>query len=120
MSGRVLLAEDEDLLREILCDGLAGEGFEVIPARDGREALELFHGQGPFDVLLLDQEMPGFTGVQIVEKLRDAGQRVAVVVFSGNLELEPRERSRLGIGAVLRKPFPLAELTDAVRAATAS
>jgi CheY-like chemotaxis protein len=116
---RVLLAEDEALLREILVEGLVDEGFEVEASVDGMEALILYRAKGPFDALLLDEEMPGLTGRQLLRLLRGEGDRVPAVILSGNLVLDAREQAELGIGPVLRKPVPMRELCAALRAAVA-
>jgi CheY-like chemotaxis protein len=117
---RVLLAEDEALLREILVEGLVDEGFEVEAAVDGMEALLIFRAKGPFDALLLDEEMPGLTGRMLLRLLRGEGNWVATVLFSGNLVMEPDEQAELGVGPVLRKPVSLRELCAALRDAIAA
>jgi CheY-like chemotaxis protein len=114
---RVLVAEDEAPLREILAEGLRDEGFEVVVAADGAEALDLYTGEGPFDVLLLDEEMPRLTGRQLLARLREQGDRVAVILFSGHLELSEQEQVRWGVGPTLRKPVSLEELSWAIRRA---
>jgi two-component system response regulator MprA len=116
---RVLLAEDEPLLREILIEGLVDEGFDVEAAADGLEALVLYRAKRPFDALLLDEEMPGLTGRQVLRLLRSEGDRVPAVIFSGNLVLEPAEQFTLGVGPVLRKPVSLRDLCAALRSAIA-
>jgi len=117
---RVLLAEDEPLLREILVEGLVDEGFEVEAAADGLEALLLYRAKRPFDGLLLDEEMPGLTGRQLVRLLRGEGDRVPAVIFSGNLVLEASEQAELGLGPVLRKPVSMRDICAALRAAIAA
>ena len=114
---RVLLAEDDALLREILCEGLAIEGFEVVAAEDGLRALERFEREGPYDVLLIDEEMPGLTGRELVARIRQQGHRVPALLISGNLHLDPEERAALGVGPVLRKPVSFQDLTRAINAA---
>ena len=116
---RVLLAEDEALLREILVEGLSDEGFEVEAAMDGMEALILYRAKGPFDALLLDDEMPGLTGRQLLRLLRGEGATVAAVIFSGNLVLDDDERAELGVGPVLRKPVSMRDICAALRDAIA-
>lgn len=117
---RVLLAEDEPLLREILFEGLIDEGFEVEAAGDGVEALVLYRAQRPFDALLLDEEMPGLTGRQLLRLLRGEGDRVPAVILSGNLVLEAGEQAELGLGPVLRKPASMRDLCAALHAAIAA
>lgn len=117
---RVLLAEDEPLLREILIEGLIDEGFEVEAAADGMEALVLYRAKRPFDALLLDEEMPGLTGRQLLRLLRAGGDRVPAVIFSGNLALGQAEQDELGVGPVLRKPVSMRDLCAALREAIAA
>ena len=64
--------------------------------------------------------MPGLTGRQILRLLRGEGDRVAAVIFSGNLVLEAGEQAELGIGPVLRKPVSMRELCAALHAAIAA
>jgi CheY-like chemotaxis protein len=117
---RLLVADDDPVLREILCEGLEQEGFEVVAAEDGIQALQLFRTRGPFSALLVDEEMPRLTGRQVLEQTRDERDRVATLIISGNLTLNASERTTLNVHDVLRKPISLEELTAAVRGAIAS
>ena len=112
---RILLAEDDDVLREVLQEGLEADGFDVVAAPDGAKALDMFRSGGPYDVLLLDEEMPGLTGRQLLGKLREQGVGVTALLISGNLELSREERTALGVGPVLRKPIALDDLTRELR-----
>jgi CheY-like chemotaxis protein len=116
---RVLLAEDDALLREILCDSLADQGFTVVAAADGQDALKRFRASGPFDVLLLDEEMPGMTGTAFLAQIRGEGHRVPALIISGNLHLDTEECAALGIGPILRKPISFEDLAIALRRAAA-
>jgi CheY-like chemotaxis protein len=119
LSLRVLVAEDDALLREILCDGLADAGFAVEVAADGEDGLKRFRANGPFDVLLLDEEMPGMTGRALLAQIRSEGHRVPALIISGNLHLDAEECAALGIGPVLRKPISFDDLAIALRGAAA-
>ena len=89
----------------------------MTPAEDGRAALERFRAHGPYDVLLIDEEMPGLTGRELLGIVRKEGYRVPALLISGNLHLEPEECAALGVGPVLRKPISFEDLAQAVRAA---
>ena len=117
LPARVLLAEDDPQLREILLDGLQDEGFSVVAAEDGVRALELFLSQGPFDVVLLDEEMPGLTGRELLARIRAGGSRLPAVMVSGSLALERPEQQRLGIHDLMRKPTLITDLAAALRRA---
>src|SRR5438046_2091306 len=68
-SRRVLVVEDDGVIRDALIDGLDAEGFAVQEAADGEEALRLIKDEAP-DLILLDLMMPKMTGWQLMEELR--------------------------------------------------
>jgi CheY-like chemotaxis protein len=117
---RLLVADDDATLREILCEGLSDEGFDVDSAEDGQRALELFRSHGPYDALLLDEEMPRLTGRQTIALIRAGQDDVPALLVSGNLVMDETERAALGVGPVLLKPVTIRELAKAVRDAVAS
>lgn len=114
---RLLLVEDHAALREVVCEALQAEGFEVVTADDGAQALELLQEDRSFDVLVLDDEMPRLTGHELLARLRAEGSQVAAVLYSGSLELSEGECARLGVGPVLRKPLLFPQLAAAIRQA---
>lgn len=117
---RLLLVEDDPPLREVVCEVLRGEGFEVVAARDAAEALALVRRGDAFDVIVLDQEAPWHAGRQVLSSLRAGGCRAPVVLVSGTLEPSREEAARLDLGPVVRKPLLFPGLTDSVRAAVGS
>jgi CheY-like chemotaxis protein len=119
-SPRILVADDDDLLRRFLLTGLRAAGFDVVAAVDGSEALGLFRDRGPFDVLLLDEEMPKLSGRAVLRHLRSEGETLPAVLFSGSLTLTDAEQEALGVRAVVRKPCGLAELVEALCQALAA
>ncbi len=117
MAIRILVAEDDDALREVLMETLEGEGFSVLPAADGLAALATYRSQGPFDVLLLDEYMPGLKGREVLALLRDDGLPVRAVLMSGSVAFEEETGSALGIRVWLRKPAPMEDIVAAIRQA---
>jgi DNA-binding response OmpR family regulator len=109
---RLLVAEDDIMLLRFLEQGLSAAGFEVVGAADGQEALDAITQRGPFDALLLDEEMPRYTGRDILRRLRGVGNGVPAVIFSGSLSLSESEQAALGVGPVIRKPCSLAGLVE--------
>ncbi len=87
--GRVLVAEDNKAIRDLLCDLLRHQGHEVVAAGDGIDALQAIHSR-PFDLLLTDIEMPRVNGFQVLEHLKgDPELRdIPVIVISGHGELD--------------------------------
>ncbi len=112
---RVLLADDTLFFRTALSEVLEGEGWLVLQAEDGRAALERAQAELPsLDLLILDVEMPGMDGLEVLSRVREAetADPVRAVVLSGK-ELTPEQQERiqtLGVEAVLQKSVPLSEL----------
>ena len=82
---RVLVVEDEEVVRGLVRQMLVGEGYEVLVAQDGEEAIELA-GSNTFDVLLTDLTMPKVGGREVAERLRESQPALKVVYMSGYAE----------------------------------
>ena len=118
----VLVVEDEPLVRGILVRMLAKEGFEVLAAEDGADALALLQRvqlDGRLGLVVTDLAMPGMGGRELAERLRKEGYRVPLLFISGYSD---EDIARLGLLApgqsVLRKPFSPSALADRVRQLT--
>jgi DNA-binding NtrC family response regulator len=108
--GRVLLVDDERMLRRVIRRGLVRAGFEVVEAENGVAALELL-ARERFDLVVSDVHMPLMDGVELLEALSTAQSAVPVVLISGSLEVQGKEEARrLGAFDFLKKPFALSEL----------
>jgi CheY-like chemotaxis protein len=108
---RILVVEDEFLVRVVACEALLDEGFEVSEAATGAEALALL--DEPVDLILTDVIMPGpVDGWEVAERFRERWPQVSVIYTSGY----PLERRPVTDGALLMKPYRIAELIAAVRA----
>jgi two-component system cell cycle sensor histidine kinase/response regulator CckA len=103
----VLLAEDEELVRRLLCDVLACAGYRVLQARDGPAALELDQAhRGPVHLLLTDVVMPGINGRELADRLRLRRPRLRVLYISGYADDAISRHGALEPGtAFLQKPF---------------
>jgi len=121
-AARVLLAEDEVLIRLVAAEYLRDEGFEVVEAWDGDEAARLLDGLGRFDVLFTDVRMPGLLdGVDVAMHARQRYPTIPVLVVSG---YATHLISRLGVlqpaAVFIGKPYSLAEVVEALNRLTAS
>jgi CheY-like chemotaxis protein len=121
---RVLLAEDDQDLRVLLATVLRADGYEVLEAGNGAElfdfvAFGLMGGQAQrsFDLIVSDIEMPGYTGLEVLDGIRDACIGIPVILITAFGDSEKhRVAERLG-ARLLDKPFDLADLEQAVEAA---
>lgn len=112
---RILVADDDDGIRCLLSTVLAGAGFDVNAASDGQEAWEtLLHDH--YDLLVTDHEMPRLAGIELIERICEAGLSLPVIIVSGAFSVEKvRDYPRRQIATVLPKPFGIWELLDAVK-----
>ena len=118
--GRILVVDDEPVVSSMLCDVLATAGYVVASAASGAEALDLVPIFNP-SVVLLDLTMPGMSGMEVLQHLRREYPRSPVVILSGNQDAEVKRRAiEAGAFDYLTKPFSLALMRTAVRAAIAS
>ena len=115
----ILLVEDMDPLREIARRVLAGKGYTVLQAHNGKEAMELAaRHAGPIDLLLTDVVMPEMNGVQLVEALVRTRPSLSVLFMSGYAEDEAmRHRVETARARFVPKPFSPASLLQQVREA---
>ena len=116
-SGRILLAEDEDLVAKTVTAALNRAGFSVHHEPDGAAAWQ--HLQGRFteyDLLLLDLNMPGINGLDLTRRIRAAHHDGPVLIMSGRVDAEEREQlTAAGVTGILDKPFDLVTLQSVVR-----
>ena len=114
---RVLLAEDNPALAQVIKFNLERAGYEVIVVLDGREAWQAMQ-QEAFDVLVSDQQMPEMTGCELCARMRTMDthkQTPAVLLTAKCLELDhSRLESALGVARVLGKPFSPRQLVETV------
>ncbi|MEE1757196.1 response regulator [Streptomyces sp. SP18CS02] len=119
MSGRVLVVDDNRVIRQLIRVNLELEGFEVVTAADGAECLEVVHQVRP-DVITLDVVMPRLDGLRTVERLRADSRtgQVPVAIISACSQPEVESGLAAGVDAFLAKPFEPAELVRLVRRLT--
>lgn len=107
MRGAVLVVDDEPGIRELLAQILADEGYTVTTVATGEEALGALSRE-VFDVVLLDVQLPGLDGLEILRQLKASGSRVPVVMISGHATVEQAaEAVREGAADFLEKPLGL-------------
>ncbi len=113
---RVLVAEDDVLIREGLVEILADEGYEVVEAADGHEALQRYDARRP-DFVCLDIMMPGLSGYDVCREIRKRDPRVPIVFISAKSEeIDKVLGLELGGDDFITKPFGVREVVARVRA----
>mgnify|MGYP000818823331 CR=1 FL=1 len=113
MKAKIVVADDEPHIRKMICRLLTDEGYEVMPAENGREAVEVFLSFQP-DVVLLDQQMPQKSGLDFARELKnnphDELKNIPIIMITVDTkEKTVLEAKILGIQEYLVKPIsPLA------------
>ncbi|NND03326.1 MAG: response regulator transcription factor [Acidimicrobiia bacterium] len=115
-NGKILIAEDDRAVRDAVQRALSFEGYDVIVARDGAEALQRVLNDLP-DLVVLDVMMPIVDGLETCRRLRASGNNVPVLMLTARTEISDRVAG-LDAGAddYLSKPFALEELLARMRA----
>ena len=111
---RILVVEDETLLRGLIAQFLRTEGFDVVEAADGREGVEQFAAAGPFDVVLLDLNLPAISGVEVCHQIKTQEPEQRVIICSAAVLDSDFALAALHVDQFLSKPYHPAELLNRI------
>ena len=107
---RILLAEDEEVLRMLVVDTLEENDYQVDEAADGIEAVQLFD-ENTYDLLVLDFMMPGLTGLEVIHHVRQKNKEIKILMLSAKSQQYEQEKViEAGANYFMAKPFSPLEL----------
>ena len=116
MTSKALIVEDDAAVRNTLAKVLASSGIDSAMTATGQEAVEILSSE-PFDVVLLDINLDGMDGFQVIHALRDAGNQIPVMVVSGRTEdVDMLYSLEIGADGYITKPFNPVTLAAKVKA----
>jgi DNA-binding response OmpR family regulator len=115
-TGRILLVDDEQAVQTLLTYPLRKDGYEVVSAQDGREALDRFSEQR-FDLVVLDIMMPRLDGIEVCRRLRARSQVPIIMLTAKDDEIDKVLGLEMGADDYITKPFSVREFRSRVRAA---
>ena len=115
-SARILVVDDENAVQTLLGYPLRKDGYEVVAARDGREALDRFAEQR-FDLVVLDIMLPKLDGVEVCRRLRSRSQVPIIMLTAKDDEVDKVLGLEMGADDYITKPFSVREFRSRVRAA---
>jgi len=117
VSASVLIVDDEQLLVRTLSSVLSEYGYRITVAGSAEEAAPRIFGQERFDLILLDNRLPGESGIDLMRRIREQAVRSKVILMTayGTAEVR-RQVERLEVDHYLTKPFDLGVVVEEVRA----
>ncbi|HEY2654810.1 MAG TPA: response regulator transcription factor [Solirubrobacteraceae bacterium] len=115
-AARILLVDDEQSIQTLLSYPLRRDGYEVVQAKDGLEALEKFEEQ-PFDLVVLDVMLPRLDGLEVCRRLRSASSVPIIMLTAKSEEIDKVVGLELGADDYITKPFSLREFSSRIKAA---
>ncbi|HKJ35011.1 MAG TPA: response regulator transcription factor [Solirubrobacterales bacterium] len=112
---RILLVDDEESIQTLLTYPLRKEGYDVVSAHDGREALDRF-SEGGFDLVVLDVMMPRLDGIEVCRRLRARSQVPIIMLTARDDEVDKVLGLEIGADDYITKPFSVREFRSRVKA----
>ncbi len=113
---KVLVVDDEIHIVQVIAIKLRNNGFEVLTAENGVQALDIAKTQKP-DLVITDYQMPVMTGIEFIEKLRqvaDAAQTPVIMLTARGFAIDDDKKNKLNIASLLSKPFSPREVLKCV------
>jgi len=112
---KLLVAEDEEILRMLIVDTLEDDDYEIDEAEDGAEAYDYIQSKA-YDLVLLDYMMPEMTGLEVIKKVREQGNHdVKIMMLTAKAQKKDEEIAReAGTDYFISKPFSPVELANVV------
>jgi CheY-like chemotaxis protein len=116
---RILIAEDDDIVRALLVRALGGDGHDLIETADGTTAFDALNAsKGGIDLLLSDVKMPGMDGIELALATGRYHPDTAIMLMTGHVDQRERAHDLDAlVHEVISKPFSVDQITSAVREA---
>lgn len=115
-SARIMVVDDDPQIRRVLRTALVAQGYEVVDARNGEEALEVLRDEKP-DLVILDVNMPGMSGLETCRMMRSSSDIAIIMLTVRDAESDKVEALDAGADDYMTKPFGSPELLARIRAA---
>ncbi len=111
---RILHADDEAFILSLSSSVLGSEGYEVLQAHDGQEAVDIAR-KGGLDLILMDMKMPNKDGMSAIEEIRNFSKNIPIVIISAYIAAELKQKASNFNCAYLLKPYRCEELVGTVK-----
>ncbi|GGA64108.1 response regulator [Ornithinibacillus halotolerans] len=115
MNQNILIVDDEIGIRLLLEDLLESEGFSILTAKNGQEALDII-SKNAIDLMIIDYKLPKVDGIEVLMQLAHENKQIDTIVMSGLVENIQEEITELAnVKKILSKPFDVLEVRDYVK-----
>ncbi|MGN0170779.1 MAG: response regulator transcription factor [Lachnospiraceae bacterium] len=102
---KVLVVDDEALMRKLVRDFLVKKNYEVVEAEDGEQALDIFYSDKSISLIILDVMMPKMNGWQVCREIRDTSKVPIIMLTAKSTETDELQGFELGVDEYIAKPF---------------
>ncbi len=111
----IMLADDEEMLSELLSEMLESTGFYVIKVRSGEEVLKVLTEELKIDLLIIDFNMPGMNGLECITELRKLNFNLPIILSSGSLQFDDNELKKLKVNSKILKPYEFETMLETIK-----
>jgi len=111
----IMLADDEEMLSELLAEMLESSGYYVIKVKSGEEVITVLTEELKVDLLIIDYNMPVMNGLECIGKIRDLNFNLPVILSSGSMRFENEDLSNFKVDSKIMKPYEFDTMLDTIR-----
>jgi CheY-like chemotaxis protein len=111
----IMLADDEEMLSELLAEMLESSGYYVIKVKSGEEVITVLTEELKVDLLIIDYNMPGMNGLDCISKIRSLNFNLPVILSSGSLRFEDEDLKRYKVSSKIMKPYEFDTMLDTIK-----
>ena len=111
----IMLADDEEMLSELLAEMLESSGYYVIKVKSGEEVITVLTEELKVDLLIIDYNMPIMNGLDCIAKIRSLNFNLPVILSSGSLRFEDEDLKRYKVNSKIMKPYEFDTMLDTIK-----
>ncbi|HCY75312.1 MAG TPA: hypothetical protein DHV28_05285 [Ignavibacteriales bacterium] len=111
----IMLADDEEMLSELLAEMLESSGYYIIKVKSGEEVIRVLTEELKVDLLIIDYNMPGMNGLDCIAKIRELNFNLPIILSSGSLKFENEDLTRFKVSKKIMKPYEFDTMLDSIK-----